>query len=180
MYQFKIDQDLAQPINAAIVQYNDLLAGRTDFFAKYGHPDAAVELNQLWNGLRPAVVEQPLFCVDLEDCLSRAQLTTMVRAFEVSVFLGDGRYCSLLDHVHPLLERHPNGFMLRQAFGLAEQTFVDMGLAKQVDPKFRELASGLRELLASMRLAACNIKQWAGPGMIIIKQQAEESCELSC
>lgn len=181
MYQFHIDTALVERINQAIEQYNGLLAGRPDFFLTPRARCATQELNQLWNDLQPDAGEQPALDIDFEKPLSRQQMLALVRAFEVSVFLGDGRYCSLLDQVDTMLYRHPNGFMLRQAFAVAEQHFIEMGIEKHVDPKFRELAAVCRDLMMSMRTCGHDIKHWTGPGITIIKRQPViETEDMAC
>ena len=181
MYQFQIDSALVQPINKAVEQYNGLLSGRADFFLTPAARCATQELNVLWNELRAIEGDQPALEIDFEEPLSRQQLIALVRAFSVSVFLGDGRYCSLLEQVDPMLHRHPNGFMLRQAFAVAEQNFIEMGVEKNVDPKFREMAAVCRDLMMSMRSCGHDIKHWTGPGITIIKRQpVDEAADMAC
>ncbi|AXH59426.1 hypothetical protein [Pseudomonas amygdali] len=180
MYHFKIDPPALQPIMNAIEQYSALMAGQPNFFLIPGVESATQELNQLWNEMRPAESDKPALGINFDEPLTRQQLLTVIRAFEVSVFLGDGRYCSLLDHVEPLLQRHPNAYLLRQAFVQAEQNFAEMRIEKRVDPKFRELAVISRELMASLRICGQDIKEWVGPGMTIIKKtQLDEDAELN-
>jgi len=180
MYHFKIDSSAVQPIMNAIEQYNGLMAGKHDFFLIPGVESATQELNELWNEMRPAESDKRTLDINFDEPLTRQQLLTVVRAFEVSVFLGDGRYCSLLDHVEPVLQRHPNPYLLRQAFVQAEQHFAEMSIVKRVDPKFRELAVISRELLASLRICGQDIREWIGPGMTITKKTGlDEDSELN-
>lgn len=180
MYHFKINPSAVQPILNAIEQYNGLMAGQPDFFLVPGVESATQQLNQLWNEMRPADSDKRTLDINFDEPLTRQQLLTVFRAFEVSVFLGDGRYCSLLDHVEPVLQRHPNAYLLRQAFVYAEQHFAEMGIEKRVDPKFRELAVISRELMASLRICGQDIKEWVGPGMTITKKtQLDEDSELN-
>lgn len=180
MYHFKIDPTAVQSITNAIEQYNGLMAGQPDFFHAPGVESATQELNQLWNEMRPAESDKRTLDINFNEPLTRQQLLTVFRAFEVSVFLGDGRYCSLLDHVEAVLQRHPNSYLLRQAFVQAEQHFADMRIEKRVDPNFRELAVISRELMASLRICDQDIKEWIGPGMTITKNtQLDEVSELN-
>lgn len=177
MYKIHIEPTLQASLSGVLDQYNALIEGRPNLFGAEG---ATAELNEVWNQLSPGTMKKPGLSIDFDSPVTRSQLIGLVKALEVAVFIGDGRYSSLLDHIHPVLERHANAYLLRQSFVLAEQSFADLGLKKSVSADFRSIAGLLRDAFGSVTGPMLPNGHLEAPGITIEKHAVSQEAVFAC
>lgn len=145
MYEISIHPSLKSSVESAIKQYNALVAATPGALLKPGYEMQTTLVSELWDQIPRSALPAKELEVDFDKPLAKSQMLSLIRALEMAVFLGDGRYCSVIGYLNSVIDHHPNAYELRQAFLSAEQALLESGVQTDVDPRFRQLASSLRD-----------------------------------